>query len=337
MTKLIQKALIVCLTVASALLFTVCSTAESTNSAYETKSIENYYIANGDKLDGTLLDEYLALVYSGFTVSPDSYLQNREGAELLAADILMNAASGKAADAEKTAKLASMQSEDGSFGSFNDTCLAMIALKTSNTVFSSEKAVKYIISCQDENGFFNISGSDNEDIETAALALEALEPYTASTEVYNCVKKTVERLNEIQNEDGSFADGSCATLAKVTAALSDIGENTNAGIWKKMPELLVTYKNSDGSYRKYVSDTLADPESTAEALCAFHSVASGSSPLKKLMHDGKLSSFELSDIIPFLILYGVTVAGAIAFWIYILTKKKNERTLEEAKKAYELS
>ena len=225
-----------------------------------------------------------------------------------------------------------MQREDGSFGSFGDTCLAMIALKTAKTAFSSEKAVKYIMSCQEENGFFALSGSDTEDIETVALALTALEPYTGSTDVYNCVKKAVEKPNAVQNEDGSFADGSSVTLATVIAALSDIGESTNSGIWKKMPELLATYKNSDGSYKKYVSDTESDPVATAEALCAFHSVASGSSPMKKLMYEGKLSSFEFSDIIPFLILYGVIVLGSIVFWIFVLTKKKNERTLDDAKK-----
>lgn len=335
--KQIKKTAILCLAAAVFLLIPVYSAAESVNAAYETKAIENYYIANGDKLDGHILNEYLALVYSGFTVSQSTYLQNRDGANLLSAEIIMNAANGNSADENKVASLVAMQKEDGSFGSFEDTCYAMIALKAAKAVFSSENAVKFVLSCQNGDGFFGEEVSDKEKIENSALAITALEPYTGLTEVYNCVKKAVEWLNSVQNEDGSFADGSASTLAKVIAALSDIGEITNSGIWKKMPELLANYKNSDGSYRKYISDTEADPETTAEALCAFHSIASGSSPMKKLMNEGKLSSFEITDILPFLILYGVILLGSIAFWIFILTKKKNERTLEEAKKAYELS
>lgn len=337
MLGLIKKTLTAGIAAALVLLTALPSFADGVNSAYETKTIENYYITNGDKLDGTVLDEYLALVYSGFTVSGEPYLNGREGVNLLSAEILINAAAGGAADENKTAGLVSAQKEDGSFGSFEDTCLAMIALKTAKTVFASEKAVKYLMSCQNGNGSFGDSGSDKTDIETAALALVALEPYSSSTDVYNCIKKAAGYLNEVQNADGTFADGSSVTLAKVIAALSDIGESTNSDIWKKMPELLTTYKNSDGSYRKYVSDTESDPEATAEALCAFHAVASGSSPVKKLMNEGKLSSFEISDVLPFIILYGVILLGAIAFWIYALTKKKNERTLEDAKKAYELS
>ncbi len=333
----IKKTLIAGIVASLLLLSAVPSLADGVNSAYETKTIENYYITNGDKLDGTVLDEYLALVYSGFTVSGEPYLKGREGANLLYAEILINAAAGGAPDETKTSGLVSMQKEDGSFGSIEDTCFAMIALKAAKTVFASEKAVKYLMSSQNENGFFGDSGSDKTDIETAALALVALEPYSASTDVYNCIKKAAGHLNEVQNEDGTFADGSSVTLARVIAALSDIGESTNSDIWKKMPEVLVTYKNSDGSYRKYVSDTESDPEATAEALCAFHSVASGSSPVKKLMNEGKLSSFEITDVLPFVILYGVIVLGAIAFWIYALTKKKNERTLEDAKRAYELN
>jgi hypothetical protein len=335
--KQIKKTAILCFAALILLLMPVYSAAESVNAAYETKSIENYYIANGDKLDGHILNEYLALVYSGFTVSQSPYLQNREGADLLSAEILLNAANGNAADENKVSSLVSLQNDDGSFGSLADTCNAMIALKAAKAVFSSENAVKFVLSCQNENGFFGEDASDVEMIEASVLALTALEPYTGLTEVYNCVKKAVEWLNSVQNEDGSFADGSASTLAKVIASLSDIGEITNSGIWKKMPELLAEYKNSDGSYRKYISDTEADPESTAEVLCAFHSIASGASPLKKLMHEGKLSSFEFTDILPFLILYGVILLGSIAFWIFILTKKKNNRTLDEAKKAYELS
>ena len=334
--KHIKKTVILFLVAAVMMLLPISFEAESVNAAYEIKTIENYYIANGDKLDGHILNEYLALVYSGFTVSQSPYLQNREGADLLSAEIIMNAANGSAADEKTVSALVSLQNDDGSFGSFEETCYAMIALKAAKAVFSNDNAVKYVISCQNESGFFG-DGTDKEKIETSALALTALDPYTGLTEVYNCVKKTVEWLNGMQNEDGTFADGSAATLAKVIASLSDIGEVTNSGLWNKMPELLAGYKNSDGSYRRYLSDTDSDPETTAEALCAFHSIASGSSPMKKLMNEGKLSSFEFTDILPFLILYGVILLGSIAFWIFMLTKKKNERTLEEAKKAYELS
>ena len=54
------------------------------------------------------------------------------------------------------------------------------------------------------------------------------------------------------------------------------------------------------------------------------------------MNDGKLSSYELTDILPFAILYAVVLVGSIIFWIYIMKKKQNTRTLDEAKKAYEL-
>lgn len=337
MVRILKKIILTCIAAAVMTSVALPAYAASVNVGYELKSTENYYITSGDAADGNLLSEYLALVYSGFTIMGDSYIQNKTGAALLAAEIITNAASGKNPDESKTAELKGLQKEDGSFGSFEETCLSMIALKATKTIFSSEKAVSFIISQQDEEGLFSASGNANNDIENTALALTVLTPYTGASDVFSSVKKAVEKLNSLQNADGSYADGSSVTLSKVISALEDIGENTNSDLWKKMPELLITYKNENGSYRRFVSDESSDPEATAEALCALHALASGSSPTKKLMEEGKLSSFEVKDILPFLIFYIVLVIASIAFWIYILTKKKNERTLDDAKKAYELN
>ena len=336
MVKFIKKILTAALVVIFAASMTVSSFAETLNVAYEAAATENYYLSTSAVTSGSALSEYLALVCSGFTVVDDSYLQNKDGVTLLTTEIITNAAEGRAPDTKKTEELVSMQKEDGSFGSFEETCLAMIALKTTKTVFSSEKAVNSVLSYQSEDGFFTVSDDVKQNIEATALALTVLSPYTGSTTVFDAVKRAVEKLNAIQNEDGSFADGSSVTLSKVISAISDVGETANSDIWKKAPELLVKYKNEDGSYREYLTDETSVPEATAEALCTFHALASGASPIKKLMNDGKLSSYELSDIMPFAILYGVILVGSIIFWIYILRKKQNTRTLDDAKKAYEL-
>ena len=336
MVKIIKKALILALTLAVAVCLATASFAETVNVAYEAAATENYYLTADAVTDGTSLSEYLALVYSGFTVVGDSYLQGKDGVTLLATEIITNAAEGRNADTNKTSELASMQKEDGSFGSFDETCLAMIALKTTGTVFSSEKAVNFILSNMNEDGLFAVTEDLKTNIEATALALTVLTPYTGAETVFDAVKKAAEYLHTIQNEDGSFADGSSVTLSKVITALSDIGESPNSDIWKKLAELLLKYKNEDGSYKTYLTDEAPSPEATAEALCALHSLSSGASPLKKLMNDGKLSSYELTDILPFAILYAVVLVGSIIFWIYIMKKKQNTRTLDEAKKAYEL-
>lgn len=330
--KLVILGIIFAMTVCTGL----AASADTLNVAYEAAAAENYYLSQNAVTDGTLLSEYLALVYSGFTIVENTYLDGKEGVELLATDIITNTAEGRAADTEKTAELASLQKDDGSFGSFEETCLAMIALKASKTVFSSEQAVQSVLSYQDETGLFYVYNDLREDIEATALALSVLSPYVASTEVFTAVQNAVERLNEIQNEDGTFAEGSCITLSKVISALSDIGESTNSELWKNIPELLVTYKNEDGSYREFIADETPNAEATAEALCAFHALASGSSPIKKIMTDGKLTSFDISDIIPFLIFYAVLFVGSVVFWIYALRKKQSTRTLDDTKKAYEL-
>jgi len=336
MVKIIKKAFILVLTLAVAISLATASFAETVNVAYEAAATENYYLTADAVTDGTSLSEYLALVCSGFTVIDDSYLQGKDGVTLLATEIITNAAEGRNADTKKTSELAAMQKEDGSFGSFDETCMAMIALKTTGTVFSSEKAVNFILSNMNEDGLFAVAEDLKTNIEATALALTVLTPYTGSETVFDAVKKAAEYLHTIQNEDGSFADGSSVTLSKVIAALSDIGESPNSDIWKKLAELLLKYKNEDGSYKTYLTDEEASPEATAEALCALHSLSSGASPIKKLMNDGKLSSYELTDILPFAILYAVILVGSIIFWIYIMKKKQNTRTLDEAKKAYEL-
>jgi len=337
MVKILKKIIFFALATSVLLCASFPAQAASVNVGYEAKATENYYITKGESADGTLLSEYLALVYSGFTITGNSYLQDKTGVTLLATEIITNAASGNNPNTDKTTQLASCQNEDGSFGDFYETCLSMIALKATKTVFSSEKAVSYLTSLQNENGLFSDSGDIKEDIENTALAMTVLSPYIGASDVFDTVKKAAEGLNKLQNDDGSFADGSSVTLSKVISALADIGESTNSAIWEKMPELLITYKNEDGSYKKYTSDESSDPEATAEALCALHALASGSSPIRKLMDKGKLTSFEITDILPLLIFYIVLVIASIIFWIYILTKKKNSNTLDEAKKAYELS
>ncbi len=336
MNRFVKKLLTVIITVILTVSLAVSSFAEALNVAYEAAAAENYYLSSDVKTNGEILSEYLALVYSGFTVVDDSYLKNKDGVELLATEIITNAADGKSADPEKTSQLASLQKEDGSFGDLNETCLAMIALKTAKTVFSSEKAVNSVLSHQNEEGIFAVSDDVKQNIEATSLVITVLSPYVGAVNVQDAIDKAVNALNSLQNEDGTFADGSSITLSKVITALSDIGESPNSDVWKKMVELLVTYKNEDGSYREYLSDTEPNPEATAEALCTFHALASGSSPIQKLMAEGKLSSFDIRDIMPFAILYGVILLGSIVFWVYALRKKQNTRTLEDAKKAYDL-
>lgn len=336
MNRFVKKILTILLTVILTSSMAVSSFAASLNVAYEAAATENYYLSSNVETNGEILSEYLALVYSGFTVLDDSYLQNKDGVELLAMEIITNAAEGKSPNDSKNAELVAAQKEDGSFGNLEETCLAMIALKTAKTVFSSEKAVNAVISNQNEDGLFGDSDDVKENIEMTALGITVLSPYVGAVNVQNAIDKAVNQLHAIQNEDGTFADGSSVTLGKVISALSDIGESPNSDVWKKLVEILVTYKNEDGSYKEYLTDTKASPEATAEALCTFHALASGSSPLRKLMTDGKLSSFNIKDILPFVILYGVILLGSIVFWVYALRKKQNKRTLEDAKKAYDL-
>lgn len=336
MNRFVKKLLTVLVTAILTVGLAISSFAETLNVAYEAAATENYYLSSNVETNGEILSEYLALVYSGFTVMDDSYLQNKDGVKLLATEIITTAAEGKPVNSEKTAQLVSEQKEDGSFGDLEETCLAMIALKTAKTMFSSEKAVNAVLSYQNEEGLFAVSDDVKQNIEMTALVITVLSPYVGAVNVQDAIEKAVNGIHSLQNEDGTFADGSSVTLSKVISALSDIGENPNSEVWKKLAELLVTYKNEDGSYKEYITDTESSPEATAEALCTMHALASGASPLQKLMADGKLSSYDIKDILPFAILYGVILLGSIVFWIYALRKKQNTRTLEDAKKAFDL-
>ena len=140
---------------------------------------------------------------------------------------------------------------------------------------TKEKLINTITSAFLDTGV--IGGDGYVDIDSTAMALQAIAPYYTSNEtVKNTVDKSLEYLSENQNKDGTFGDYDVVcTTAQVICALSALGidANTNDKFIKNgntMVDAMVAYAKEDGSIAvPNAYSTAMSTEQAAYALTAY--------------------------------------------------------------------
>ena len=140
---------------------------------------------------------------------------------------------------------------------------------------TKEKLINTITSAFLDTGV--IGGDGYVDIDSTAMALQAIAPYYTSNEtVKNTVDKSLEYLSENQNKDGTFGDYDVVcTTAQMICALSALGidANTNDKFIKNgntMVDAMVAYAKEDGSIAvPKTKNTAMSTEQAAYALTAY--------------------------------------------------------------------
>lgn len=142
-----------------------------------------------------------------------------------------------------------------------------------DAINTKESILNYILSKQNEDGGFALSGNKSS-CDITAMAIYALSFSYDREEVKHAVDNAKAYLFSVQNEDGSFSDGSlpnAESTAQVIIALSALGEDVTE---EKAFKSLEKFKTEDGF--SHVEGGASDPIATYQALCAIAAAKSKS-------------------------------------------------------------
>ncbi len=304
----------------------IVSASSTSNVSDELTNLKRYY-ATVNKLtdwNEVLLFASQGMLTSDIEISEPEYEENN--AVSCSQLILISIARGFYPDTylenlNLTTALAEMQNDSGLFGNVQAQYMAILALDAAKTSYQKEAAVKELIAFQREDGSF----SENDAIQNTSLAVSALCFYQKDPEVKSAIDRAISFLKNAK------AKNSIEISWKITA-LVDAGADPNTGICAELVAELLTYKNqADNSYSATHQTLNAEPEATAMAMIALDAINRSSSVYQRIAAKGYLQQYSLSDFKPLIYTYLVLFIFAIVFWIYVFLKKKNIRTLEEAK------
>ena len=135
-------------------------------------------------------------------------------------------------------------------------------------------------------------GSDEADPDVTAMVLQALAPYQSGTAVKNAVSLGIDRLSQLQNDDGGYSSWgytSSESCSQVVLALNALGIDMRDSRFvkngKSVLDKLLTYQLPDGSF---CHDESYDSYATMQALCALAAATRQSS--------GQSSFFVMTDV-----------------------------------------
>lgn len=173
------------------------------------------------------------------------------------------------------AELASLQNDDGSFGTwFNQTVWAVIALDKAGGEYDSAKAIEFILSQQKSDGGFALFG-DAADPDVTGDALLALAPHKTVDGISDAIDRAIECLKRLQLPDGGFASWGSEnpeSIAAVIRGLLACGEDILSEDWIKeegtMIDALFSFQLADGSFVHSRSETECNATATEQALQA---------------------------------------------------------------------
>lgn len=159
---------------------------------------------------------------------------------------------------------------------------------------SLDMYIKHILDNQTEDGGWNLSG-DTADADMTAMAIIALSKHMDNKDVSNAVNKAVDRLSQMQNEDGGFSNGGSPTAescAQVVTALCEVGVSPNDEKFikngKSVLDKLLEYKTESGGFKHLETDLSENQMATEQSFCA---VVAADRFLK-----GKNSFYDMTDV-----------------------------------------
>ena len=167
----------------------------------------------------------------------------------------------------------------------NELIYALMALDAANAAISADAKwsrntiIEAMLSFQNENGGFGLTGKDNTSVDMTAMALQALAPYQERTEVKEAIDRAVSCLKEEMRDD--FGYGTSESTAQVLLALSCLGiDPTSAEVGFGTPNFnmitnLMKYRQNDGGFSHLSNLTKSQEMSTVQVLQAFDAYKKG--------------------------------------------------------------
>lgn len=292
------------LAIIALLLFQSAVFATEVDIENEVDSLVNYYKENRKDLETS--DETYALAAAGLSLGENTVvaapvdMDELESKFYSAAAKLILTAIAKGEEPENAVsgrnivdELASMQGDDGSFGSIYTHIYAVFALKASGKAIDDEKAVQFVISKQLTDGGFSYNDELPGDIDTTAMMLSIMSLYKDMPGMSDALEKAIGFVRQCQNEVGGFeswgADNS-NSLAMAIIGLTDCGIDVTTDEYKNMHLALLRFKNPDSTYRYKLDDEqIINGFSTPQVLLAFDTIKDGKSYLLTLAETGKFN------------------------------------------------
>lgn len=167
----------------------------------------------------------------------------------------------------------------------NELIYALMALDAANAAipadakWSRNTIIEAMLSFQNENGGFGLTGKDNTSVDMTAMALQALAPYQERTEVKEAIDRAVSCLKEEMRDD--FGYGTSESTAQVLLALSCLGiDPTSAEVGFGTPNFnmitnLMKYRQNDGGFSHLSNLTKSQEMSTVQVLQALDAYKKG--------------------------------------------------------------
>ena len=308
------------LTLALALLmFAAIPLSSAASTADVSRELINIQASYKEKLTLTRAEETLAMASMEWLTGRTAYYPESDGtADTLDYRVLTSAATQDMPEGFSDPEtLAGLQKTDGSFGSLETHCIAIIALRSTQTSFNSPGAYKYLLSQQKENGTFGNT------MKETALAVAALSLSENQSEL-NALSATMNYLATYKTDD-------IKDLCWQIIALTDCGVNAVTTGDTTRLERLLSHQNGTGAFSLTPTGTESDEETTVLALLALDTINRDSSAYKRIATEGLLKRYSIEDFRSLLIFLGALLAISIVFWIYVIVHKKNNKTLEETK------
>ncbi len=333
--KLTAVILAVIICTSSAIPTAATSVASKASSAVRSYILSN--IADGETWEQRVLLAAVGVRTESMTVDLSSVTEDDDTLEI--AQKIITALTTNA-DINKNALsiLASKQLGDGSFGHIRATLASVIALTATGTTFSSEKAVKYLLSCQTPDGNFNSNPADSSisPLEETCRVMTVLAYFKADINVANALDSAAKWLLTQKNENDTYGGGSSVEMAYVLTAVSDIGLSASKGDFANLLTKFLEFERKDYAFvLKYDAENIKpedlepDNGATLIAYMALDAAERGSgSVYLRLMNDGSLTKVHPEDIRSLIITYAIIGGASVIFWVIILVKrpKKEEKS-----------
>ncbi len=283
--------LLVAIIISCLFLLPVSVLADTTVSA-RLDGVVSYYQENKTELEHW--EEVVGLAGAGQDVTkhwkvPDWELSKLDAATDYASRILgILASGGNPADIQSrnlVEELKSKQLEDGSFDEdwMNQTVWAVMALDTASADYELDKAIKYILDQQMDDGGFGW-GDGNGDVDLTGMTLMALSPYRDHPEVEAevrakvgaCIEKAVDFLDKAQLDTGGFGSiwsgENLESTAVVIRGLLSCGEDITK--WESLLDRFFDFQLEDYTF-SHVIGGKSNAISTRQGLIALADMVHG--------------------------------------------------------------
>ena len=151
-----------------------------------------------------------------------------------------------------------------------------------SSVNTRENLVDAILQHQNQSGGFAPQGNAKENVEITAMAITALSPYIAQTDVKIAIEKAVGFLALNQPMGGVDTQKiSSQRISKVIVALCSVGVELNDERFifeeQNLLDNLLQYKNEDGGFSQYGEESSSET-STEQAVIALSAIKKNNNP-----------------------------------------------------------